>query len=69
MINHDPIEDTPEFQAIKNELEEKIVERIGERRGLGYCHLYWSAKRSILKEEYGIEWKSPAMLNPHVIFD
>ena len=23
----------------------------------------------ILKEHYGIEWKSPAKLNPHIMFD
>ena len=69
MLNYDPVEDTPEYQAIKDELEEKIIERIGKNSGMGYCHLYWSAKRDILKKDYGIEWKSPALLNPRVMFD
>ena len=69
MLNYDPIEDTPEFQAIKDELEKKIIAKIGENSGMGYCHLYWATKRDILKKDYGIEWSSPAVLNPRVHFD
>ena len=69
MIKHDPVEDTPEYQAIKDELERKIIAKVGERDGMGYCYRYWSAKRAILKEDYGIEWHSPSFWNPRVIFD
>ena len=69
MLKHDPIEDTPEFQAIKDELEEKILAKIGKNRGMGYCHLYWSVKREILEKDYKIKWRSPAIMNPHVRFD
>lgn len=69
MLKYDPIEDTPEFQAIKEELEKKIIEKIGKNRGMGYCHLYWSTKREILWKDYGIVWRSPAIMNPGVIFD
>lgn len=69
MLKHDPVEDTPAFQAIKEELEEKIIEKIGPNSGMGYCYLYWETKRDILKKDYGIEWKSPALLNPKVRFD
>ena len=69
MFSHDPIEDTPEYKAIKDELEEKIIARIGTNRGMGYCHLYWGAKKRILEEDYGIEWKTPNELNPHVLYD
>ena len=69
MLKHDPVEDTPEFQAIKDELEEKILAQIGPNSGMGYCYLYWETKRDILKKDYGIEWKSPALLNPKVRFD
>lgn len=68
-ISHDPIEDTPEYLAIKDELEEKIIARGGKRSGLGFCHLYWMEKKRILKEEYGIDWRSPAELNPSACFD
>ena len=69
MLKYDPVEDTPEFQAIKDELEEKIIAKIGPNNGMGYCYLYWETKRDILKKDYGIEWKSPALLNPKVRFD
>lgn len=69
MLKYDPVEDTPEFQAIRDELEEKIVAKIGENSGMGYCHLYWQTKREILKKEYGIEWQSPAVMNPRIHFD
>ncbi|MBO5788651.1 MAG: hypothetical protein J6R42_01760 [Clostridia bacterium] len=69
MLIHDPIEDTPEFQAIKDELEQKIIAKIGKNSGMGYCHLYWATKREILKKDYGIEWNSPAVLNPGFRFD
>ena len=69
MLNYDPVEDTPEYKAIKDELERKIKARIGENCGMGYCHLYWSTKRAILAADYGIKWRSPAELNPRVLFD
>ena len=69
MLKHDPVEDTPAFQAIKDELETKIIAKIGENSGMGYCYLYWETKRDILKKDYGIEWRSPAVLNPRVHFD
>ena len=69
MIKHDPVEDTPEYQAVKDEVEAKILALIGPSRGMGYCHLYWATKRKILREDYGIEWRSPAVLNPRIKFD
>ena len=69
MLKHDPVEYTPEFQAIEDELEAKIIAKIGENSGMGYCYLYWETKRDILKKDYGIEWCSPAVLNPRVHFD
>lgn len=69
MIKRDPVENTKEYKAIEKELEKKIKEEIGENTGMGYCHKYWFKKREILKRDYGIEWKSPAMLNPMVHFD
>lgn len=36
---------------------------------LGFCHFYWSTKKAILKNKYGIEWFSPAEENPNVFYD
>ncbi len=69
---HDPIEETPEYQKIEKELEKLIEQRLGDRyhqRPFGFCHIYWDVKKEILKEEFGIDWKSPDELNPNIIFD
>ena len=70
-INHDPIEDDPAFKdriAKADKEAEKAVKHVkkGQR---GYCHAFWSAKYRILREKYGIEWKSPADLNPTTRYD
>ena len=66
----DPVENTAEYQSIKAELEGLIEEQLKNcPRGLGYCHVYWRTKKRILKEKYNIDWRSPAELNPHIIFD
>jgi len=61
----DPVEMTPEYLAIRYELEEKIDEALEHERGYyDFCKEYWVAKRMILRGDYGIQWKSPAALNP-----
>lgn len=69
MLKHDPIEDTPEYRAIAAELEARIIAEIGENSGMGYCHKYWAKKREILERDYGIKWRSPAVMNPTFRFD
>ncbi|MBR3679765.1 MAG: hypothetical protein IKL87_06135 [Oscillospiraceae bacterium] len=66
----DPVEFTPEYLAIRYELEEKIDDALEHQRGYyEYCKDYWMAKRLILRSEFGISWKSPAALNPNMDFD
>ena len=66
----DPIEKTEAYRAIEPELEKKIDNALkGVKRGHGYCYQYWSVKKKILKEDYGMDWDSPKVLNPHVRFD
>jgi len=31
--------------------------------------LFWGEKKRILKEKYGINWKTPAELNPETMYD
>lgn len=65
----DPVERTPEYLAIRYELEEKIDEALEHQRGYyDYCKEYWMVKKLILRSDYGIAWKSPAVLNPGVEF-
>ena len=36
---------------------------------MGFCHAFWGEKKRILKEKYGINWKTPAEENPGKIYD
>ncbi len=69
MLKTDPIEQTPQYKAIEDELEQAIEDEIGSGSYRGKCHLYWHTKKRILREKYHMEWHSPAELNPRVKFD
>lgn len=65
----DPVEKTEAYLAIRYELEEKIDDTLEHHRGYyDYCKEYWMVKKLILRSDYGIAWKSPAVLNPGVEF-
>ena len=69
-IKRDPVEYTKKYLEILPELEAKIEEELKDvKRGMGYCFEYWHTKQRILEEDYGIEWKSPSVLNPRIKFD
>ena len=65
----DPVEYTDRYLLIEPELERLIREETGEGDYLGYCHVYWEAKKRILREKFGIRWKSPAERYPGIMFD
>lgn len=65
----DPVEKTAEYKAVANEVDRLVKAEIGEGGYLGYCHVYWAAKKRILLQRYNISWHSPAELNPHIHFD
>ena len=68
-LRFDPVERTPRWEEIWYDVEEECDRRTkGQPRGMGFCFAYWSAKCAVLKE-YGIDWKSPHMMNPRVMFD
>lgn len=69
-LKHDPIEWSAEYERIIDEVEKKVGEFLSdEPRGMGFCFSYWNTKANVLSEYYGIEWRSPAIMNPGVIFD
>ena len=75
MSETDPVETTRKYKKIHNQLQEDIQEAL-ETDGLprnplkrGLCHHYWMYKKQVLHEKYGIHWRSPSELTPHVIFD
>ena len=68
-IKHDPVERTEQCEEVYYEVEQEIEEQLSDTpRGMGFCFAYWSARRAALAKR-GIEWYSPATLNPRVMFD
>ena len=69
--------DNGEYDLVEQEghLKRDPVERLVDEeledhpRGMGFCFAYWSAKKHILLDRFGIEWRSPSAMNPGVIFD
>lgn len=57
-----------------NEIEDEVNRKVAARlqdvpRQLGYCHCFWGEKKKILREEYGIEWYTPAEEDPSTCYD
>ena len=68
-LKFDPVERTQKWEEIYPEVEEECDRRLkGVPRGMGFCFGYWAARHDILLR-YGIDWKSPHMMNPRVMFD
>ncbi len=65
----DPIESDPKYKEILSSVDKEIEKKYGDSPPMGYCHMLWAKKKQILKEKHGIDWKSPADLNPHIQFD
>lgn len=69
MLKSDPVQITPEWEKNIYEVEAECERRLkGETRGMGFCFAYWSAKQAALAER-GIEWRTPNLMNPGVLFD
>ena len=66
-LRNDPVEMSEAYLAVIDEVEE----RIDQNRtiyGMGACFEIWNLKAQYLAEK-GISWSSPAILNPHDMFD
>lgn len=69
-MSHDPIERDPEIAPLIDEADRITQKELAnEKRRMGFCHLYWRTKKRVLKEQFGIDWKTPAEMNPGVMFD
>lgn len=65
---------TPETLEKLSKIEEEVDHKVDEilKRRATYVRvlpLYWGTKKRLLKEEYGIDWLTPAEYNPGVRFD
>ena len=68
-LKFDPVERTQRWEDIYPEVEAACERRLkGVPRGMGFCFGYWAARHDILLR-YGIDWQSPHMMNPRVMFD
>lgn len=68
-LKFDPVERTEKWENCIYDVEERCDRKLkDERKGMGYCYSYWSTKKAVLAE-FGIEWDSPAVMNPRVMFD
>ena len=68
-LKFDPVERTPQWEAMYYEVERECDRRLGDTpRGMGFCFAYWSTLRQVLHER-GIDWRSPSEMNPRVMFD
>lgn len=69
-MSHDPIERDPAISPLIEEADKMAQKELAnEKRRMGFCHLYWRTKKRILKDEFGIDWKTPGEMNPGVMFD
>ncbi len=70
-LKHDPVEWTARWEMFIDEVDEKVeadMQAEGTPRGMGFCYGFWMAREKYLAE-YGIQWRSPDMMNPGVMFD
>ena len=69
-LKYDPKEDDPKFTLIIDQAEEEAGKNLEDYNGheIGFCYRYWSEIQHILKEKHGIDWKSPAEMNPYMFF-
>ena len=70
-IKIDPIEKNPKLRAIFIAVEKEVEVELAkhpDRGTLGFTHTIWETKKHILKEKHGIDWKTPAEMNPDCCF-
>ncbi len=69
----DSLWETAEYKAVEAAVDAAVERQLEEQGlpgvGFGICHEAWRIKKSLLKSQYGIDWLSPAELNPFVLFD
>ena len=65
-----PLDHSKHFAAIIEHVDKLADDETGSAGDeTGSCHLFWAAKKRILKTQFGLDWESPADLNPNVLFD
>ena len=65
----DPVEYTDEYLSVEPEMERLVRAVAGEGGYLGFVHEYDSVKKRVLKERYGIDWKTTRERYPGLLID
>lgn len=65
-IRVDPIESTPDYQAAMVKVQPEL-DKLPQGFGTN-VYAFWATKKRLLKEE-GVDWKTPAEMNPEILFD
>lgn len=71
-LRRDPIERDPKIRRLVREAEKEAETELaarGQPKIYGYCRSLWTVQKRILKEKYGIKWRTPAEMNPDVEID
>ena len=68
MFDKNNIENSQEYKEAMLKINPILKKEFENQYGMGICHRYWHRKKELLKE-CGVDWKSPAEMNPDVIFD
>jgi len=66
----DPQESNPRFRSVFARADAAAERRVGNiPRDKKFIFYFWSVKKEILERTYGINWKTPAELNPSILYD
>jgi hypothetical protein len=67
----DPAEDDPQLATVLLRATPEVDAELARenRNMMGFCHQFWYTKQRILRERYGVVWRTPVELNPQIIFD
>ena len=65
----DPQESDPKLRAAFAAADATAERRVGNvKRDDKFIFRFWSAKKQILRQQFGIDWRTPAELNPQIAY-
>ena len=62
-------DETPLPKELEEEVNRQVIEIVGTDGFFGYSARFNAAKKRILKEQYGIDWKTPSERYPGLLID
>ena len=66
----DPPENVPRLRDVFTVCDAEAERAVGNvPRDRRFIFRFWSAKKKVLRQKHGIDWKTPAELNPNIAYD